>query len=87
MAIDTRSTAAPVTPRLGRKGEEQQRVDPKSLQPLRRLLPLIGRYKARVALMLVFLVVAAVSTLVIPALAGKVVDVGFVERNLDQLTQ
>ena len=73
-------------PRLGRIGEAQQRVDPKSLQPLRRLVPFVLRYRGRLLLTLGFLIVAAVSTLIIPALAGKVVDLGFVEKNLQILT-
>ena len=77
LATDTRTMPASVTPRLGRKGEEQQRVDPKSLQPLRRLVPFILRYKTRVLLTLVFLLIAAVSTLVIPALAGRIVRFRF----------
>jgi ATP-binding cassette subfamily B protein len=87
LATDTRTMPASVTPRLGRKGEEQQRVDPKSLRPLRRLVPFILRYKTRVLLTLVFLLIAAVSTLVIPALAGRIVDLGFVEKNLDMMTR
>ena len=89
MSTDARtvSAAAIATPRLGRKGEAQQRIDPKSLQPLRRLVPFILRYRGRLALTLVFLLVAALSTLIIPALAGKVVDLGFVEKNLDMMTR
>ena len=81
------ATTTSSAPRLGRKGEAQLRIDPKSLRPLRRLVPFILRYRGRLALTLVFLLIAALSTLVIPALAGKVVDLGFVEKNLDMMTR
>ncbi|MEO8758209.1 MAG: ABC transporter transmembrane domain-containing protein [Devosia sp.] len=81
------ASASSSPPRLGRKGEAQLRIDPKSLQPLRRLVPFILRYRGRVILTIVFLLVAAISTLIIPALAGKVVDLGFVEKNLDMMTR
>src|SRR3569832_344031 len=87
MATDARIISAPVTPRLGRKGEAQQRIDPKSLQPLRRLLPFVLRYRMRGILTIVFLLIAAISTLIVPALAGRVVDLGFVEKNLDMMTR
>ena len=87
MATDARTLSAPVTPRLGRKGEAQQRIDPKSLQPLRRLVPFVLRYRMRVILTIVFLLIAAISTLIVPALAGKIVDLGFVEKNLDMMTR
>ncbi|HZY48594.1 MAG TPA: ABC transporter transmembrane domain-containing protein [Devosia sp.] len=87
MATDTQSVSANVTPRLGRKGEEQRRLDSKSIQPLRRLVPFILRYKWRVVLTMAFLVVAAVATLVIPFIAGRIVDKGFVEQNLGEIAQ
>ena len=87
MATDTQSVSANVTPRLGRKGEEQRRLDSKSIQPLRRLVPFILRYKWRVVLTMAFLVVAAVATLVMPFIAGRIVDKGFVEQNLGEIAQ
>ena len=71
-------------PRLGRRALSQS-IDPRALRPLRQLWPFIARYPWRFALTLVFLLISTVSTLVIPAIAGKVVDKGFVERNLDQI--
>jgi ATP-binding cassette subfamily B protein len=87
LATDTQTASANVTSRLGRKGDEQRRVDAKSLQPLRRLIPFVLRYKWRVVLTMAFLVVAAVATLVIPFIAGRIVDKGFVEQNLGEIAQ
>ncbi len=81
---DTHSTGGAAAPKLGRKAEEQ-RIDAKSLQPLRRLVPFILRYPWRLGLTLGFLLIAAVSTLIIPAIAGRIVDQGFMARNLDML--
>ncbi|MBI4921815.1 MAG: ATP-binding cassette domain-containing protein [Devosia nanyangense] len=69
------------TPRLGRKGEAQA-IDPRSLQPLRRLLPFILRYPWRVGLTIAFLLIAATTSLLIPLFAGKIIDKGFVAQNL-----
>jgi ATP-binding cassette subfamily B protein len=70
-----------VAPRLGRKGEAQA-IDPRSLQPLRRLLPFILRYPWRVGLTIAFLLIAATTSLLIPLFAGKIIDKGFVAQNL-----
>jgi ATP-binding cassette subfamily B protein len=74
------------TNRLG-KGGEGDRVDPKSLKPLRRLLPFVLRYPVRLTLTLIFLLTAALTSLTIPALAGRVIDEGFVAQNLQMVTQ
>ncbi|HHY49213.1 MAG TPA: ATP-binding cassette domain-containing protein, partial [Alphaproteobacteria bacterium] len=74
------------TNRLGKAGEPG-RIDPKSLKPLRRLLPFVLKYPLRLTLTLVFLLVAAITSLTIPALAGRVVDEGFVAQNLAMVTQ
>ena len=50
-----------------------------ALQPLRRLLPFLLKYPWRLTLTLIFLLVAAVTSLVIPLLAGRIIDFGFVE--------
>ncbi len=60
-------------------------VNAKSLQPLRRLAPFVLRYPWRLALTLGFLLIAAIATLVIPALAGQIIDRGFIDQNLDLL--
>ena len=72
------------TNRLTRKGEPDK-VDPKSLKPLRRLLPFVLRYPWRLALTLGFLLIAAVTSLAIPAIGGKVIDQGFIAQNLQMV--
>jgi ATP-binding cassette subfamily B protein len=69
---EPRSAAQPKVP--GRP----ERVDPKSLQPLKRLLPFVLRYPVRLALTLLFLLIAATTSLSIPAIAGRIVDEGFI---------
>ncbi len=59
----------------------------KDLRPLRRLLPFITAYPLRLTLTLVFLFVATGASLTIPAVLGGVVDEGFVEQNLDKVTE
>lgn len=58
-----------------------------ALHPLRRLLPFVLQYPWRLTLTLMFLLVAAVTSLVIPLLAGRIIDFGFVEQNLEMITQ
>jgi ATP-binding cassette subfamily B protein len=67
--------------------DEAPKVDPKSLKPLRRLLPFVLRYPWRLALTLLFLLTAALTSLAIPALAGQIIDKGFVEQNLDMVAR
>ncbi|MEP7241199.1 MAG: ABC transporter transmembrane domain-containing protein [Devosia sp.] len=85
MATDTSPRAVSAPPRLGRKGEAA-RVDPRSLRPLARLLPYVWRYKWRVLATIAFLLIAALTSLLIPLLAGRVVDFGFVAKNLDMVS-
>jgi ATP-binding cassette subfamily B protein len=60
--------------------------DPRvSLQPLRRLLPFVLRYPMQMGLTISFLLIASIATLAIPALAGRVVDQGFVAKNLGMI--
>jgi ATP-binding cassette subfamily B protein len=78
---EPRSSSRPARP------GESERVDPKSLRPLKRLLPFVLRYPMRLGLTLLFLLVAAVTSLSIPALAGRVVDEGFLAENLEAVTR
>ena len=71
---------------LGSKGEAQKAAR-RDLKPLRRLLPFLWRYPWRLGFTLVFLLIAALSSLGIPAIAGKIIDKGFIEQNLDNVTQ
>lgn len=49
----------------------------RSVQPLRRLLPFLGRYRGTVSLALAALVVAASATLSMPVAVRHLIDVGF----------
>ncbi|MGE0006765.1 MAG: ABC transporter transmembrane domain-containing protein [Parvibaculaceae bacterium] len=49
----------------------------RSLRPLERFLPLLGRYRLHVALAVLALVVAALATLIVPVAVRRVVDHGF----------
>ena len=60
-----------------------ERPASRSLEPLRQLLPFVLRYPVRLTLTIAFLMIAAVTSLAIPFLAGRIIDVGFIERNLD----
>ena len=75
-------------PRSARLGKgEQPKVGPASVKPLRRLLPFVLRYPWRLTLTLLFLLTAAITSLAIPALAGQIIDQGFVEQNLDMVAR
>jgi ATP-binding cassette subfamily B protein len=50
------------------------------LQPLRRLLPYIARYKGRALAALAALIVAALTTLVVPVAVRRMIDFGFSAR-------
>jgi ATP-binding cassette subfamily B protein len=53
-----------------------------SLRPLASLLPYIGRYRGRALLALGALVLAALTTLVVPLAVRRMIDFGFTERGL-----
>jgi ATP-binding cassette subfamily B protein len=61
---------------------QAQRV---SLQPLRRLLPFLLAYPRQLTATVAFLLIASIAGLALPLIAGRVIDIGFVERNLDQV--
>ena len=52
-------------------------VRERSLQPLRRLLPYVGRYRKMVAGAVVSLIMAALMTLTLPLAVGRMIDRGF----------
>nr|WP_314257719.1 ABC transporter transmembrane domain-containing protein [uncultured Devosia sp.] len=60
-------------------------VNPRQLQPLRKLLPFLLRYPWRLGLTVVFLLISSVTSLAIPALLGGAIDEGFVTQNLDNV--
>ncbi|WP_196260542.1 ABC transporter transmembrane domain-containing protein [Pelagibacterium limicola] len=74
---DSQTAATPQPPRL--KAGEKAR----SLAPLQRLLPFLLRYPVRLTLTLLFLLIAAITSLSIPYLAGGFIDEGFAAENLD----
>lgn len=51
------------------------------------MLPFIFRYRWRVMLTMGFLLISSLSSLAIPALAGSIVDEGFLAQNLDAIAQ
>lgn len=87
MKSTTRSTtgAAP-TSKLGSRGEALKSGQ-RDLKPIRRLMPFVLRYPWRLTFTIGFLLVSTLSSLVIPSLAGKIIDKGFVEQNLAMVGQ
>jgi ATP-binding cassette subfamily B protein len=71
-------------PRLSTPSEAAKAA--RSLQPLRRLMPFVWRYPWRLGLTLLFLLVAAITSLIIPGLAGSLIDKGFTQQNLDMVS-
>jgi ATP-binding cassette subfamily B protein len=64
----------------GASAPESRRAN---LRPLASLLPYIGRYRGRALLAFAALVLAAVTTLVVPIAARRMIDFGFTERGLN----
>ena len=54
---------------------------PRTLKPLGRVFPYLKQYKARVAAALAFLLLAAVTTLILPLAIRRMIDEGFSEGN------
>jgi ATP-binding cassette subfamily B protein len=84
LSSDTTTAAAGDTAGPGQQTAAKPPVA-KTLQPLRRLAPFVLRYPWRLGLTLGFLLIAALATLAVPLVAGRIIDRGFVERNLDSL--
>ncbi|MCB1419016.1 MAG: ABC transporter, partial [Notoacmeibacter sp.] len=59
----------------------------RSLRPLARLMPYLGRYKALVAGALVSLVLAAATTLTLPMAVRRMIDHGFSDGDSDFISQ
>ncbi|MGB7205005.1 MAG: ABC transporter transmembrane domain-containing protein [Anderseniella sp.] len=51
------------------------------MRPLIRLMPFLARYKAQILFALVFLILAAASTLIVPVAVRRVIDNGFSDAN------
>jgi len=69
----------------GRRGRPERETT--SLNPLRRLLPYVLNYPVRLGLTMLFLLISAIASLAIPATAGGLIDEGFVQQNLENVTQ
>src|SRR6201989_3268998 len=59
---------------------EKRRV---RLRPLARLMPYIGRYKGRAVAALIALIVAALTTLIVPVAVRRMIDFGFTEKGVE----
>jgi ATP-binding cassette subfamily B protein len=84
LSSDTTTSPAIPVAETGDKAKPPA-IDAKRLQPLRRLAPFVLRYPWRLGLTIGFLLIAAIASLSVPILAGRIIDVGFIERNLDGL--
>ncbi len=62
-------------------------VNPRKLQPLRKLLPFMLRYPMRLGLTVLFLLISAISSLAIPAVMGGAIDEGFLAENLENVSR
>ena len=60
-------------------------INPRKLQPLRKLVPFMLRYPWRLGLTVAFLLISTVASLAIPALLGGAIDQGFVAQNLENV--
>jgi ATP-binding cassette subfamily B protein len=56
-----------------------------NVKPLRRLLPYLGRYRGRAAAALVALIVAALTTLVVPVAVRRMIDFGFSAQAVEMI--
>jgi len=79
---DNKKNAAPE-----RNESEFARPSPRNIKPLKRLVPFLLKYPVRLILTVIFLLIAAVAQLAIPATLGNIVDKGFVSQNLDKVGQ
>ena len=67
--------------------ETRHRPKGRNLRPLARLVPFLWRYRGRMAVALVALLVAAAATLVVPVAARRVIDNGFTAANATLVDQ
>ncbi len=67
--------------------DARRRPKGKSLRPLARLTPFLWRYRGRVAVALIALLVAASATLVVPIAVRRVIDNGFTPENAALVNQ
>lgn len=65
--------------------EQQSRSGSRNISALKAILPFAFRYKFHLAMVLVFLTTAALSTLMIPVAVRLMVDIGFTAENADRI--
>ena len=76
-AVPVEAKSEPATP--------QPAINPRKLQPLRKLVPFMLRYPWRLGLTIAFMLVSTISSLAIPALLGGAIDDGFIAQNLENV--
>ena len=64
----------------GVEDEDAEAKSRRNLRPLAQLFPYLLRYKTRVGLALIFLVMAATATLTLPLAVRRMIDQGFSAR-------
>ena len=67
--------------------EARRRPKGRNLRPLARLTPFLWRYRGRVAVALIALLVAAGATLIVPIAVRRVIDNGFTAENAQLVNQ
>ncbi|NOZ32831.1 MAG: ATP-binding cassette domain-containing protein [Alphaproteobacteria bacterium] len=60
---------------------------PKSIKPLRRMIPFVLRYPWRLAAMMAFLLISSLSSLAIPFVSGNAIDQGLLDNNVDLIAR
>ncbi|MEQ1769731.1 MAG: ABC transporter transmembrane domain-containing protein [Devosia sp.] len=63
--------------------KQAERPEKFTIEPIRRILPFLLRYPWQVAGVITFLLISTASALIIPIVAGKVIDVGIMGKNID----
>jgi len=79
--VATAVSAAGTSPPNGAAEAAPQRR-PRNLRPLASLIPYVGRYRGRALAAFAALVVAALTTLVVPIAVRRMIDFGFTERGV-----
>jgi len=69
------------------EAEARRRPKGRNLRPLARLTPFLWRYRGRVAVALIALLVAAGATLIVPVAVRRVIDNGFTAENARLVNQ
>lgn len=73
--------------KLSPEAESARRPKSRNLRPLGRLLPFMMRYRGRVILALIALIVASGATLAVPLAVRRMIDLGFSRENVEFIDQ